>query len=155
MAMQPEIRYINSYVSGNVAYQPKKKPQKQPAVQLPKAKKQQKYVFPVDIMAVCGIFTALVLSIMLMVGVTQMFQAQQEAKQMKQYALSLQEENAQLREIYEASYDLEEIRQIALAMGMVPVEDVTHLQVQLSAPEEVQEYTAWESFCAFMVGLFA
>ena len=155
MAMQPEIRYINSYVSGNVAYQPKKKPQKQQTVQLPKARRQQKFVIPVDVMAVCGIFTALVLSIMLIVGVSQMFHAQQEAQQMKQYALSLQAENKRLQETYEDSYDLEEIRQIALAMGMVPVEEVTHLQVQLTAPEEVHEYTAWESFCAFMVGLFA
>ena len=155
MAMQPEIRYINSYVSGNVAYQPKKNPQKKPAVQLPKARKQQKYVIPVDMMAVCGIFTALVLSVMLIVGVSQMFQAQREAQQMKEYALSLQAENEQLQEVYEASYDLEEIRQIALAMGMVPVEEVTHLQVQLTVPEQVQEVTAWESFCAFMVGLFA
>ena len=51
MAMQPEIRYINTYVSGNVAYQPKKKPQKHQFVQLPKVRKQQKLVIPVDMLA--------------------------------------------------------------------------------------------------------
>ena len=155
MAMQPEIRYINAYVSGNVAYQPKKKPQKRPAVQLPKARKQQKFVIPVDMVAVCGIFAAVVLSVMLMVGVAQTFQAQKDAQAMEDYAISLQAENEQLRDTYTSSYDLEEIRQIALAMGMVPVEEVPHLQMQLTAPQTVQEPTAWESFWAFMVGLFA
>ena len=41
MAMQPEVRYINAYVSGTAAPQPVKKPQNRPAVYLPKVKKQQ------------------------------------------------------------------------------------------------------------------
>lgn len=155
MAMQPEIRYINAYVSGNVAYQPKKKPQKHQSVQLPKARKQQKLVIPVDMLAICSIFAAVVLAIFLAVGMVQTFQARQEAQEMKNYALSLQEENKQLQETYKSSYDLDEIREIALAMGMVPEAEVQHLQVQVSAPQVVQEPTAWESFWAFMVGLFA
>ena len=155
MAMQPEIRYINTYVSGNVAYQPKKKPQKHQSVQLPKVRKQQKLVIPVDMLAVCSIFAAVVLAIFLAVGMAQTFQARQDAQEMKNYAISLQEENKQLRETYESSYDLDEIREIALAMGMVPEAEVQHLQVQLSAPQAVQEPTAWESFWAFMLGLFA
>ena len=155
MAMQPEIRYINAYVSGNVAYQPKKKPQKHQSVQLPKARKQQKLVIPVDMLAICSIFAAVVLAIFLAVGMVQTFQARQEAQEMKNYALSLQEENKQLQETYKSSYDLDEIREIALAMGMVPEAEVQHLQVQVSAPQVVHEPTAWESFWAFMVGLFA
>ena len=155
MAMQPEVRYINAYVSGTAAYQPEKKPQKKQSVRLPKARKQQKLVIPVDMVAVCGILAAVILSIALVVGLTQMYQAQEEARALKDYAISLQEENQQLKDTYSSGYDLEEIREIALKMGMVPVEDVPHMQIQLTAPQQVQEPTAWESFWAFMVGMFA
>ena len=155
MAMQPEIRYINAYVSGTAACQPEKKPQKKQSVRLPKAKKQQKLVIPVDMIAVGGILAAVILSVALLVGLTQMHQAQQEARALKDYAISLQEENQQLQDTYTSGYNLEEIRDIALKMGMVPVEDVPHMQIQLTAPQQVQQPTAWESFWAFMVGLFA
>lgn len=155
MAMQPEVRYINAYVSGTAACQPEKKPQKKQSVRLPKAKKRQKLVIPVDMVAVGGILAAVILSIALLVGLTQMHQAQQEARALKDYAISLQEENQQLQDTYTSGYNLEEIRDIALKMGMVPVEDVPHMQIQLTAPQQVQQPTAWESFWAFMVGLFA
>ena len=155
MAMQPEVRYINAYVSGTAACQPEKKPHKKQAVRLPKARKQQKLVIPVDMVAVGGILAAVVLSVLLLVGLTQMHQAQQEAKAMKEYAISLQAENQKLRDTYTSGYNAEEIREIALKMGMVPVEDVPHMQIQLTAPQQVQQPTAWESFWAFMVGMFA
>ena len=155
MAMQPEVRYINAYVSGTAAYQPEKKPQKKQSVRLPKARKQQKLVIPVDMVAVGGILAAVVLSVLLVVGLMQMNQAQQEAKAMKDYAISLQAENQKLQDTYSSGYNPEEIREIALKMGMVPVEDVPHVQIQLTAPQQVQQPTAWESFWAFMVGLFA
>ena len=155
MAMQPEVRYINAYVSGTAAYQPEKKPQKKQSVRLPKARKQQKLVIPVDMVAVGGILAAVVLSVLLLVGLTQMNQAQQEAKAMKDYTIALQTENQKLQDTYSSGYNLEEIREIALKMGMVPVEDVPHMQIQLTAPQQVQKPTAWESFWAFMVGMFA
>ena len=155
MAMQPGVRYINAYVSGTAAYQPEKKPQKKQSVRLPKARKQQKLVIPVDMVAVGGILAAVVLSVLLLVGLTQMNQAQQEAKAMKDYTIALQAENQKLQDTYSSGYNLEEIREIALKMGMVPVEDVPHMQIQLTAPQQVQQPTAWESFWAFMVGLFA
>lgn len=155
MAMHTEVRYINAYVSGTAAYQPEKKPQKKQSVRLPKVRKQQKLVIPVDMVAVCGILAAVILSIALLVGLTQMHQAQQEARALKDYAISLQEENQQLKDTYNSGYNLEEIRDIALKMGMVPVEDVPHMQIQLTAPQQVQQPTAWESFWAFMVGMFA
>lgn len=155
MAMQPEIRYINAYVSGTAAPQPEKRPQKRTMAQLPKAKKQLRYVIPVDLVALGGILSAVVLVIMLTVGLVQMNQAQQEAKIYRDYAMSLQQENAQLQDTYTSGYDLEEVRQIAIAMGMVPMEEVPHLQMQVETPQVEQEPTAWESFWTFFLGMFA
>ena len=155
MAMQTEVRYINAYVSGTVVTQPVKMPQKKSSAQLPKVRRQQKWLVQVDIVSLGGILAALVLGIMLIVGVVQMNQAQQEAKTMKQYALALQQENKQLQSTYNSSYDLEEVRQIALSMGMVPVEEVEHLTMQVSQPQIQEEPTAWQSFWAFFTGMFA
>lgn len=155
MAMQPEIRYINAYVSGTAAPQPEKRPQRTSMAQLPKIKKQPRYVIPVDVVAMGGILAAMVLAVMLVVGLVQMNQAQQQAQMYREYAVSLQEANAKLQDTYTSSYDLDEVREIAIAMGMVPAEEVPHLQMQISAPPQVQEPTAWESFWTFLVGLFA
>ena len=155
MAMQTEIRYINAYVSGTAAPQPERKPQKHSMAQLPKIKKQPRYVIPVDVVALSGILAAVVLTVMLVVGLVQMNQAQQQAKMYREYAISVQEQNAALKDTYTSSFDLEEVREIAITMGMVPAEEVTHLQMESFEPQQVQEVTAWESFWTFLVGLFA
>jgi cell division protein FtsL len=153
--MQPEVRYINAYVSGTAVKQPVKMPQKKPSAQLPKARRQQKLLVQVDIVSLGGILAALVLGIMLIVGVVQMNQTQQEAKMMREYALSLQQENKQLQDTYTSSYDLEEVQRIALSMGMVPSAEVEHLTMQTYEPEITVQPTAWENFWAFLAGMFA
>lgn len=155
MAMQPEVRYINAYVSGTCAPQPEKKSHNRTSAQLPEVKKQQKWLISIDMAALGGIAAALVLSVLLIVGLVQMNQAKQEAQMYEQYVMSLQQENAQLQDTYTSGYDLEEVQNIAQAMGMVPAEQVTHIQMQVTEPEIVQELTAWESFWAFLVGMFA
>lgn len=155
MAMKTEVRYINAYVSGTCVPQPEKMPQKRSSARLPKAKKQQKWLISVDVVALVGIFAAVVLSISMIMGLVQMNNARQEAKMYKEYALSLQEQNTQLRDTYYASYDTEEVREIALQMGMVPVEQVQHLQMTVQEPQQTAEPSGWESFWAFLVGMFA
>ena len=118
MALQREVRYINDYVSGSIAYQPERKSHKEQFVQLPKMKKQRKLVIAIDPLALGGIVTAMVLAVMLLVGGVNLINAKQEAQIMKDYVASLEEENALLQDTYSSGYDLEEIREIALTMGM-------------------------------------
>lgn len=156
MAMRPEVRYINAYVSGTAAPQPEKKPQRRPLAKLPPVKKvQQKPLLKVDVVAVAGIVAALVLSVMLVVGLVQLNQAKQEAKQLRQYTETLQSQNVQLQDTYNSGYDLEEVQSIAQAMGMIPAEQAPHIQMQVIEPKIVQEPTAWESFWTFLTGMFA
>lgn len=155
MAMRTEIRYINAYVSGTAAPQTVERPRPKSNVRLPKAKKPQKRLIQVDMVSLAGIATALLLAVMLVVGLVQMNQARQEAKMYKEYALSLRQENAQLRDTYHSSYDLEEVRKISAAMGMVPADQVEHIQMEVTPPRQEQEMNAWESFWSFFVGMFA
>lgn len=155
MAMQPEVRYINAYVSGTCAPQPQKKPQKKSNVSLPKVQRRQKWLIHVDVVALAGIVAAVVLAVLLVSSVIQMTRAQHEAQAYKDYAQSLQTENAALRDTYLSSYDEDEIRSIALAMGMVPIKEVTHIKMHVTIPEAEPEMTPWENIRSFLVGLFA
>jgi hypothetical protein len=154
--MKPEVRYINAYVSGTAVPQPEEAPQKRPSAKLPPIKKtQQQKCIQVDVMAVAGILTALAMCVMLVSGLVQMNQAQKEATMFREYVAALQSENTQLMNTYTSGYDLEEVQSIAQTMGMVPVNQVPHIPVQVNVPEIPQEPSAWENFWAFLTGMFA
>ena len=158
MTRQHDIRYINSYVSGNVAYQMETRPEKpKKAARLPKPRKQQVTVIRVEPIALLGVVTAMVLVVMMAVGYFQLLQAQKDAVAMQNYVQMLQQQNQELKDTYKAGYDLEEIEKTALAMGMVPKDQVTHIQVPLAVmPTQQQDtYTVWEQFWIFLTGLFA
>ena len=156
MAYQPEIRYINAYVSGTMAYQVESAPvRKKKRVKLPQMRQVKKTVISVDPVAICGIFAAAVLMVLLLVGFAKLQDAKAETVAMKQYVTALEQKNLQLQDAYDSGYDLEEIKNIALAMGMVPSTQVPQISVEITVPQQVVEPTAWESFCAFLTGLFA
>ena len=156
MANRPEVRYINEYVSGTMAYQPARKPsRKMHHVQLPKPRKKKQNLILVDPVAVVGIVVAAVLMVMLLVGAVEFFHTQQETAALRSYVAQLQEENTKLQNTYASGYDLEEIRTIAQTMGMVPQASVTHLEIAVTVPEAPIQPTAWESFWQFFMEMFA
>lgn len=154
MDNRQEIRYINAYVSGNIAYQLESQPKRR-RVTLPKQRREKKMVVRVDPVAIGGIAIAMVLLVLLSVGFVRLQTAQAEAKALENYVVSLQEKNDRLYAEYSAGYDLEEIEKIALAMGMVPSSQVPHISMEVTIPQQQAEPTAWENFCAFLTGLFA
>ena len=156
MARQPEIRYINAYVSGSTAYQLETdRPRRKKQVKLPKPRQEKKTVIRLDPIAIAGIIVAAVLLVLLVVGLVRLQAAQSEALALEKYVSSLQERNQQLQDTYSSGYDLEEIREIALAMGMVPSSQIPHIQVEVVVPQQPVEPDAWTAFCAFLTGLFA
>ena len=165
MARQEDIRYINSFVSGNVAYQIEPK-ENRPSItaQLPKLPKQPKVrerkelQLIVEPVALVGVVLAAVLLVMLAVGALQLMDARADERIMEQYVQSLREENTRLQDTYHSGYDLERVEEIALAMGMVPVEEVEHIQVSLAMPvetPEIQEPGFWTRVLTFLTGLCA
>lgn len=155
MARQYEVRYINQYVSGNVACQPEKKTVRKHSAQLPQMQRKRKQKIAIDVFSLGSIVLAAVLAVMMIAGMVQMNRAQEQAQIMRSYVSTLQAENKQLKDTYASGYDLEEIRDIALTMGMVPIEEVPHLQMQLQVPEIEDAPTGWENFWAFLIGMFA
>ena len=155
MARQPEIQYINAAVCGSSAYQLDVKPLRKKKAQLPKMKRQKRKVIAIDPVALMSIGVACVLFVLMVVGFCRLQDARAETAALSNYVSTLQEQNSQLQDTYEAGYDLEEIEKIALAMGKVPASQVPQISVQVEVPEKVEEPTAWENFYAFLTGLFA
>jgi H+/gluconate symporter-like permease len=157
MAMPHEIQYINAYVSGSAAYRMDVKQQKK-AASLPKAPRHAKAkVLPifVDRTAILGILMAVIMLVVMAVGYVQLLDAKQEAVAMQNYVQQLQQENAVLKDTYASSYAPEEVAGSAQTMGMVPMEQVQTVKIEVSVPQLEEDPTAWQALCTFLAGLFA
>ena len=150
-----EIRYVDFYTVGSAAYQVNPVQQKK-KVKLPKPNRQPKKLIYLDPLTVIGFAVAFVMIVSMMVGLVTLSNVSKEAAAMEQYVQTLKEENVQLEAQYRASYDLDEIRAYANAMGLVPSEQVQRIPVQFGEPpEQPQQTSAWEDFVIFLAGLFA
>ena len=157
MARRPDVRYINFYTDGSAAYQleparPQKKQHPQSNRKHAKRKCQTVYVDPI---AIAGIFVAVVMLVLMLVGVARLNQAHQTTEMMAEQLEDLKEENLSLQAEYDSGCNIEDIKWKAEALGMVPVEQVKH--VMLPAPETdlVEAPSAWERFCTYLTSLFA
>jgi len=138
-----------------MAYQLEAPERKKKQVKLPKMRRQKKTVIALDPVAIGGIVVAAAMLVLLLVGFVRLQDAREEVKQLQNYVSSLQQENATLQNTYASGYDLNEIEKIALAMGLVPSSEVTQISVSVTVPHVEPEPTVWESFYAFLTGLFA
>ena len=154
MAKQREIQYVNAYVSGSVAYQ-MAQPMQRKTAKLPKPRRRKLLVVRVDPAAVCGILVAALLLTLMGVGYFRLQEAKRENATMQNYVATLQEENQTLKDTYANSFDLQEAEDIAKTMGMVPMEQVQTITLEVNVPQRLDEPTAWQAFCTFLAGLFA
>ena len=153
MARKQESRYIQYYV-GTAA--PKLFPQqpKKNKTKLPQVYKQQSYTVHVDPLALGGILVSVVMLILMAVGMFTLDAAQKELKAATESVDTLQSLNLQLEEKYHSRYQLDEVKEAALGLGMIPIEEAQHITI--SVPQETaQKNTLWESINLFLDGLFA
>ncbi len=155
MAMQTEVQYI-TYVDGSAARQFQPKPIKKVAAPKPKARKAKCRVLRVDPVAVVGIVVAAVMFIAMVSSFAQYQQWQEKNEQMSSFILAQQQELADNTRKYKEGYDLEQVRQIAMALGMVPAQEAERITVDVQLPEPVEnEQTFWDEVITFLAGLFA
>lgn len=158
MALQPDIQYVRFYTAGSAArkleLQPQKNKAKVVAPQRPQTSRQKKAVVYVDPVSVFAVVVAAVMLIAMAVGMLQLGSVNAETAKMESYVAQLRTENVQLRQDYENSYDLKDVEQKALEMGLVPIDQVE--TVIIDAPEIVEEpqSTFWENVGAFFSELF-
>ena len=156
MALKPDIMYVSYYTAGSAAYDVERKPAKPKAAPVHKQRRAKKKVIAVDPIAVCGLLVAVVMFFMLIAGVQDYQDSLEQAQRMSMYVEQLKNENAALQNTYDNSYDADAVFEMATAIGMIPKEDVEHIQIQVNIPqqEEVQ-LSFWENVSLFLTGLFA
>lgn len=160
MARQPDIQYVRYYTSGSAArkieLQPEKKKKNNVTLpQRPRIQRQKRTVIPVDPISVLAVLVAGFMLIAMVAGMLRLGAVNAEVEAMDGYVARLQQENTALRQEYESGYDLKDVEQKALEMGLVPIEQVEHVTIEVMEPVEEAEPTFWEKAAAFFGELFA
>ncbi len=154
MTNQIEIKYIDFSTDGNAAR--KIAPLSRKKAQLPNAKRKTRYVLTIDPLAMIGITLAVCMMIFMGIGMLRLQQAQEQNIQMAQYVESLSVKNAELREEFNTVCDLEQVKELALALGMIPKLEAPQTGITMYIPQEtVETLSLWEQIGIFLAGLFA
>lgn len=157
MNQKPKIQYVGQfYVHGSEARQLQQQEQKRQAkTKLPHARVQAIEKIYVDPVALVGIAVAVVMLVTMVLGAVQIKRDWDQYEHVSAYVSELKRENARMSHAYHASYDLEDIKSKALAMGMVPKNELQTMAVTVTVPEQEVELTRMEEIKLFLEGLFA
>ena len=147
-------RYVQFYTPGSVACKVEIRQEREWAP-LPAAKPKPKKAIPVDPVAMFGFLVAVGMLVLMAAGIHHLNTTRQEVAVLEHYVAQLTEENQTLTKQYTEGYDLEDIRVKATDMGMVPVEQVPTVKIEVSVSPLQEEPTAWQALCTFLAGLFA
>ncbi len=157
MNQKPKIQYVGQfYVHGSEARAIQlQEEKKQAKTRLPLARIQQIEKIYVDPVALVGIAVAVVMLVTMVLGAVQIKRDWDHYEQVSAYVSELKRENARMNHAYRASYDLEDIKSKALAMGMVPKSELKTMAVSVTVPEPEVELTRNQEIRMFLEGLFA
>lgn len=154
MARQLDVQYVRFYTDGSAARKVATvEPLKQ--MKMPKVKPQNRRVFRIDPVATMGIVVSVFMLVLMIVGVSQLRNAQYRADAMQTYVSRLEEENATLSATYENSYDIQKVEETAIALGMVSRDQAQRVTIRVPVQEQEEQKDAWTSFYTFLTGLFA
>ena len=139
MARKPDVQYIRYMTDGSSAraLQPARPKAK---TRLPRIRIRMPEcpVIRLDPLALGGIVVSVIMVVLLVINCVQLSAIQKEANALDDYVDYLKTENARLTVAYDEGYNLEDIRQKALALGLVPVEQVQKITVNVPAPEAAE-----------------
>ena len=154
MARKTTERYVRYYTFGSTAAKLDRTEQK---AALPQYKTPEKRKpIAVDPVALMGSAVAIVLAVLMIVGFAQVAHTSAQVKKLQTQVTILELEQEQLRQKYEAGYDLEEVRAAAESMGMIPVEDAIHVRVELPTETiQIERLSWWDSMLLSLRRFFA
>ena len=157
MNQKPKIQYIGQfYVHGSEARQLQQQEQKRQAkTKLPLARLQTIEKVYVDPVALAGIAVAVIMLVTMVLGAIQIKRDWDQYERVSSYVSELKRENARMSHVYRSSYDLEDIRSKAEAMGMVPKSELKTIAITVTVPEREPELTRREEIKLFLEGMFA
>ena len=129
MARKHDILYVNFYTDGSAARKiapafPESRPQPKP-----RTHKQKKILVRIDPVAIVGIVTAIILVAVMAFGMLRLHAVQSEVAAMNDYILQLEMENGIMEQRYQEAYEPAQVEKTVVALGMVPVEQVEHINL--------------------------
>ena len=153
---QNNSRYIQFYTPGSAAVKVQIQDEQNWAT-LPEPKPEKKILIPVDPVAIFGFVVAVCMLVLMTIGINQLNYARREVATLEHYVAQLTAENHTLEQTYTEGYNPDDIRQKALDMGMVSVEEIPQTQIQITIPAARAEetVTGWERITTYLTGLFA
>ena len=156
MVKKPEIQYIDKfYVYGSEAKVLELKPKRRARTILPLSAPDKTIRIPVDPVAIFGIVVAVALLVALVIGSVQYVQVYRQYRAMMDHVVAEQNLNVELQENYHSQIDLVQIRDRALALGMIHKENAPTITIRAELPQREPEMTVWEDFVWLCKGLFA
>ena len=149
-------RYIQFYTPGTAAVKVAVQ-EEQFWMPLPNVKPVKKTVIRIDPISVFGFVVAVCMLILLAVGVNQLNAARREVHALEHYVAQLTAENHDLQETYSAGYELRDIEQKALNLGMLPAEEIPVSHIYVVAPDvhKAESLAGWNKFTTYLTSLFA
>ena len=93
--------------------------------------------------------------LLMLVGLSTLHENRMRAEKMERYLAYLEQKDQELTQMYESSYDLEEVERTALALGMKPQSQVPSMTVQLPAEIAPEETAPTVTFLTKLELLFA
>ena len=151
MARKAAIQYVSFYSEGSAARRIELKPVTK-QVNLPAPRRAKRKVVYVDPVAITGIFVAVVMLVVMLVGLVQFGAVHSRQRELESYVTSLQQRNVTLEDTFYNGFDPEEIRSIALARGMIPQEQAQVIYVPAEYKESQEES---RTFWTILADLFA
>lgn len=142
MARQPDIQYVQMYHYGSTARKlelltPERKHYRLPTQQ-PKRQQVKKPSFTA--LEVCSVAVAVFMLFAMTIGLLQVGIMSSRQQELQVYMDTLTAECADLRVAYENAYDLEQVEQRALQMGLVDGAQAHHVSLEGSVlPQEPEQ----------------
>ena len=162
MARKADIQYVHHYYTAGTAAkkvavkaEPKQKKPLPLFEPLMMAEPDQKITVKLDPLSMAATVVAVMLVVMMVVSLFQYSAAHQRNVELQEYVYILSDENICLEQEYRSTFDLEEVRVQALALGMIPAGEAQTVKINAAVPAHEAEPTRWERLQLFMSELFA
>ena len=157
MARKPEVQYVY-YTECSAARalepailpSPRRNRARRQNTQVQEQQVVEIEVLPIVCIAVCAVMLAVMIF-----GVTQLRDAYRMEAQLEAYVAQLEQTNAERLAEYESSIDIEAVEQKAVALGLVPIEQVQHMTIRVQKPDVVVEQSFFAQIISVLAGIFA
>ena len=157
MARKPEVQYVY-YTDGSAARalepailpSPRRNRARRYNTQVQEQQVVEIEVLPIVCIAVCAVMLAVMIF-----GVTQLREAYRMEAQLEAYVAQLEQTNAERLAEYESSIDIEAVEQKAVALGLVPIEQVQHMTIRVQKADVVVEQSFFAQIISVLAGIFA